>query len=62
MTYRSHNVLMHKTSLYVQMLKKKHNLFNRHTRKAARMVTNSVQLVVKPWKEGISNSTEKMIV
>lgn len=26
------------------------------------MVTHSVQLVVKPWKEGISNGTEKMTV
>ena len=35
---------------------------NRHTRKAVSMVMHNVQLVVKPWKEDISTSTEKMTV
>ena len=36
--------------------------FNRHTRKAASMVTHSVQPLVTLWKEDISNDTEKMTV
>ena len=40
----------------------KPNVSNRHTRKPASMVTHSVRLVVKPWKEDISNVTEKKTV
>ena len=52
---------MQKKSLDVQIFK---NViyFNRHTKKSASMVTHSVQLVVTPWKEDISNVTEKMTV
>ena len=35
---------------------------NRHTRKPASMVTHSVRLVMKAWKEDTSNVTEKMTV